>query len=89
MPDSTQILLDEMRSLRADFQNFARDTGERVATLETHVHSLVDNGQPGRVTLLERSVQGIKQRMWWAIGACAGASGVVSVLVWCLKEAKQ
>jgi hypothetical protein len=53
MPDSTQdLILDELRLLRESFNSFARETGERVATLENDVHGLVGNGQPGRVSAL-------------------------------------
>ena len=86
MIDSTTLILEELRALRADFNNFARDSGERVSSLETDMHDLKGNGQPGRVGKLESAVLSIKQRMWWAIGATAGASGVISVLVWFVKE---
>jgi hypothetical protein len=90
MPDSTQdIILDELRALRVDFNNFARVTGERISVLETDMHDLKGNGQPGRVGLLERAVSKLSQRMWWAIGATAGASTVISVLAWFVTEVRK
>jgi hypothetical protein len=89
MPDSTQIILDELRALRGDFQSFARVTGERISSLETDMHDLKGNGQPGRVGLLERSVTKLSQRMWWAIGAAAGGGGVISMLAWVVSEARK
>jgi hypothetical protein len=87
--DSTQLILDELRALRADFNNFSRDTGERVSSLETDMHDLKGNGQPGRVGLLERSVTLISQRMWWSIGATAGVSGAISALAWVITESRK
>jgi chitodextrinase len=85
--DATQeLILGELRALRSDFNIYARQTGERISALETDMHDLKGNGQPGRVGLLERAVTKLSQRMWWAIGAAAGASGVISVLVWVVKE---
>jgi hypothetical protein len=72
MPDSSQdLILDELRALRSDFNTFARDTGERVSVLETDVHGLVGNGRPGRVDRLESAVQRLKQWRWWLVGAAA------------------
>jgi hypothetical protein len=90
MPDSTQdIILDELRALRSDFNSFARDTGERVSVLETDVHSLVGNGRPGRVDRLESSVQRLRQWRWYLLGAAAGGGGVISVLAWVVTEGKK
>jgi hypothetical protein len=90
MPNSTQdIILDELRALRGDFNAFARDTGERVSVLETDVHSLVGNGRPGRVDRLESAVQRLKQWRWWMVGAAAGSGGVISVLAWVVSEARK
>lgn len=87
MPDSTQdLILDELRALRSDFNLYARETGERVSSLETDVHGLVGNGQPGRVALLERAVERLIQWRWWVVGAAAGGSGVISILAWIMSE---
>jgi hypothetical protein len=87
MPDSTQeLILDELRALRGDFNTFAREVGERVSALETDMHGLVGNGQPGRVALLERSVDKLVQFRWWTVGVAAGGSGVISVLAWVISE---
>jgi hypothetical protein len=90
MPDAVnELLLAEMQLLRTDFNTFARNTGERISSLETDMHDLKGNGQPGRVGLLERAVSKLSQRMWWAIGATAGASTVISVLAWVVTEARK
>lgn len=90
MPDSTQeLILAELQMLRADFQTYARDTGERVSSLETQMHSLWGNGQVGRVGALEAAVEALKQWRWWLIGAAAGGGGVISVLAWVVSEGKK
>jgi hypothetical protein len=90
MPDPTQdLILDELRALRGDFNNFARDTGERVAVLENDVHGLCGNGQPGRVALLEIAVAKLSQWRWWVVGAAAGSTGVITAVAWVIAEAKK
>jgi hypothetical protein len=90
MPDSTQdIILDELRALRGDFNLYARDTGERVSILETDVHGLVGNGRPGRVDRLESDVQRLSQWRWWLVGAAAGSGGVISAVAWFVSEARK
>jgi hypothetical protein len=90
MPASTQdLILDELRALRGDFNSFARDTGERVSALETDMYGLVGNGQPGRVAVLERSVAKLVQFRWWTVGVAAGGSGVISIVAWVISEARK
>jgi hypothetical protein len=87
MNDATQdLILDELRALRSDFNTYARDTGERVSSLETQMRSLYGNGQAGRVTLLEGAVERLKQWRWYLIGAAAGGGGVISVIAWVVTE---
>jgi hypothetical protein len=67
MNDATQdLILDELRALRSDFNAYARDTGERVSSLETDMHALVGNGNPGRVAVLESAVAKLTQWKWSA-----------------------
>jgi hypothetical protein len=82
MQDTQEIILGELRALRSDFNSYARDTGERVSVLETDMHTLVGNGNPGRVSLLEAAVSKLSQWRWWLVGVAAGSSGVVSILAW-------
>jgi hypothetical protein len=86
MPDTQSLILAELQSLRADFNTYARETGERVSALETDIHGLVGNGQPGRVALLETAVAKLSQWRWWLVGAAAGSGGVVSILAWIITE---
>lgn len=83
MPDCTNdMLLDEIRSLRQDFNQFARETGERISTTEADLHGLMGNGQPGRVSTLETAVSNLYAWRWQVIGAAAGSSAIISVIAW-------
>jgi hypothetical protein len=90
MPDATQdLILDELRALRGDFNTYARDTGERVSALETDMHSIVGNGNPGRLALVETAVRKLMEWRWWLVGCAAGSSAVISVLAWVVSEGKK
>lgn len=54
--------------------------------IETDMHSLMGNGNPGRIALIERSVETLKKWRWWVAGAAAGGGGVISVLAWIITE---
>jgi hypothetical protein len=73
-----QIILEEVRGLRTRFDVHSADTGERLATLEAHVSSLVGDLQPGRMTILEASVKELSKWRWKMVGYCLGISGTVS-----------
>ena len=93
MPDTQDLILTELQQLRRDFSKFAFETGQRVSTLEAEVHGLVGNGQPGRVALLEEATRELSQWRWRLVGASAGSSGaisiVVSVVAWILDRARK
>ena len=78
MRDTIDLILEEIKGLRDD----TKANGERLARLETQMYSLVGNGQPGRIGLLERAVESLSRWRWWVVGAAAGASGVISVIAW-------
>lgn len=75
-----QLILDELQSLRSDFNEHARSTGERLAALEVSVRGLAGNGRPGRVDILEGQVQRLNQWKWHVIGIATGVSGVATIL---------
>lgn len=56
-----------------------RGIGERLARLETHVESLVGNGQPGRLTVAEKKISDLQQWRWTTTGIYIGISSLVSV----------
>lgn len=82
--DTSDIILAELRELRADFNDFARKSGERLSSLERDNYALLGNGQPGRIALIEAAVETLKQWRWKVVGIATGVSGVCSVLAWIL-----
>lgn len=83
MSDSTQtLILEELRSLREDLHAFERDTAGRVSVAESQLHTLLGNGQPGRIAHLERDVDQLKQWKWWIAGIAAGVPVTTSILTW-------
>jgi hypothetical protein len=83
--DNSDLILSELRDLRKECNASAISTGERLASLETSMTSLVGNGQPGRITLLERGVERLQQWRWKLVGVAGGVAGVVSAVAWILK----
>ena len=79
--DIAELILSEIRSLRERFDEFTLDTEKRIATLESQMETIVGNGQPGRMTKVESDVKRLDRWKYWALGAGAGISGVVTV-VW-------
>jgi hypothetical protein len=61
--DNSSLILSELQALRAEFNLHAQRTGERLSSLETDMHALVGNGQPGRVRLLEMAATRLER---WA-----------------------
>lgn len=49
--ETNELILSELRELRADYNDNTRKTGERLSSLESQMYSLCGNGQPGRVWL--------------------------------------
>ena len=80
--DNSELILTELQSLRADYNEHARDTGERLASLETTMKALIGNGRAGRIELLERAVEALQQWRWKVIGIATGVSGLVSLVAW-------
>lgn len=88
MEDIQSIILAEIRSLREDFNSFARESGERISSLETDMHALMGNGQPGRMAHVENAVSQLSQWRWWVLGCTAGCTTVVSVVAWIITKGK-
>lgn len=82
MQDTQELILAELRELRADYNVHARETGERLAKLETSMYSLVGNGQPGRIALTERTVAKLQAWRWRVVGYSAGVSAAISCVCW-------
>ena len=78
MRNTVDLILEEIKGLRDD----TKANGERLARLETQMYGLMGNGQPGRISLLEQSVDSLSRWRWWVVGAAAGCTAVISVLAW-------
>jgi hypothetical protein len=79
--ETTEIILDEVRALRAEFADWKQDSGERVTTLETQMKPLLDNGQPGRITQVERKVEGHSRVLWAGHGFIAALNAIAWALI--------
>lgn len=82
MQDTQELILAELRELRTDYNTHARETGERLASLESKMKFLIGNGQPGRISIIETSLIRLQAWRWKIMGAAAGVSGLVSALGW-------
>lgn len=83
MADVSEIILQELRELRADYNNHARDTGERLAKLEAQMKTgITGNGQPSRLKVLEDAVNRLQAWRWWLVGASAATSTIAICLAW-------
>lgn len=54
---------------------------ESLAELKTDVKSLVGNGQPGRVTMLEQDVKALIRWRWIVTGGILAVSAVISAII--------
>jgi hypothetical protein len=86
MVDTQDVILAELQGLRRDFNDYARVTGERVSSLETDLKSLMGNGQPGRIAVLEANMSKLVEWRWRVVGCAVGGSGVVSALAWIVAQ---
>jgi len=74
MPD-TSLILNEIRGLRSQLTEHA----ERLASIEAILHTIAGNGQPGRLGIIERTVERLERTVeklvawrYWFAGAAAG-----------------
>lgn len=86
-----QLLLAEFRHFRdVEWLNFRDQVGEwrtkneaRLTALETLVEDgLVDNEQPSRLTVVERTVEELVRMKYWVLGWTAAVSGVCALIGW-------
>lgn len=89
MPEISDLILTELRSLRDDLHSlrddvvqFSRETCERLSSLETSMKSLIGDSQPGRIGEIEEEVKDLAAWRWRMLGICTGASGVISIVSW-------
>jgi hypothetical protein len=79
------LILSELQALRKDFNKYALDMESRTTALETQMHSLMGNGNPGRMALVERAVEMLNRWRWWVLGCAAGCSSLIGVIGWLIK----
>ena len=57
--------------------------GQRLTAVEVEVHTLIGNGQPGRIAKLEAKVSTLESYLWRALGAM-GAIGASGTFIWAI-----
>jgi hypothetical protein len=85
--DHLQLLLTEFRAFRdmewrefrESVSTWQRETGERVAQLETKAQDVCGNGQPGRLTTAEQDIAALQRFWYWQLGAAAALSGALTL----------
>jgi Holliday junction resolvasome RuvABC endonuclease subunit len=75
-----EFILTELRDLRIIVTDSNNKTGERLARLETDVKSLLGNGQPGRIGILEATVARIDRFKYWLMGGAASFAFVADLV---------
>jgi hypothetical protein len=76
-----QLILQEVRELRASLDDYRQESVQRLTSLETHLHSIVGNGQPGRLTIVENKVSDLQHWRHTTTGIYIGVSTLVSAVV--------
>lgn len=79
MDDQTSnVILTEIRELRATVTAWQLDGAERLSALETSVKSgITGNGQPSRLAVVEKSVEQLNRFKYWLLGAAATVSVIL------------
>jgi hypothetical protein len=73
------VILDEVRAIRIENSDFR----ERIKALETELHPIIGNGQPGRLTVAEKKINDLYSYLWRALGAI-GALSASGGFIWAL-----
>jgi AICAR transformylase/IMP cyclohydrolase PurH len=79
------MILDELRSIRTETQS----NGQAIARLETSMTTLIGNGQPGRVTLIEVAVDGLQRWRAWSVGVTVGGGAVIGAAAWVIEQLRK
>ena len=73
-----QLILEEVREIRASLDDHRTESVQRLTALETQLSSIVGNGQPGRLTILETKIGALEHWKHTTTGIYLGISGLVS-----------
>ena len=76
-----EVILSELRALTVTVNELAADSKQRITSLETQVHPLFDNGQPGRCNVMEKRVAALEHWKTYMSGINATVSAAVSGIV--------
>jgi chaperonin GroEL (HSP60 family) len=71
---------EDMRELRESFEAFRVECAGKVAVLEAKMTTVLGNGQPGRLTVVEEKI-GDLQRVHWKQAGIASTLGFVGAFV--------
>lgn len=66
-----KVILEEIRELRKSVDLKITDHGERLSAVETHVHGLVGNGQPGTIDEIKEDIRSLNKFRYYLTGAIA------------------
>jgi len=77
--DINEVILAELRELRATVEELAADTRQRISTLEARTKPLFDNGQPGWCNLVERRITALEHWRIYVAGIAAAISIVIGL----------
>lgn len=73
--DVQQIILQSLEAIRAEQSR----QGEDIAAIKANLHSILGNGQPGRLTNLENDVKALSEWKAHSKGWFAGVGAVLTV----------
>lgn len=76
-----ESILIELRELRTDFNRNARECGERLATLEIQLDTILGDKQPGRLTIAENKISDLQHWRWRIAGIATGISAAVGAVL--------
>lgn len=69
-----KLILEELQAFRRDMGEWQRVTERTLGGLETDMHALIGNGNPGRIGKLEESVTDLQHAHWKFTGIVMGVS---------------
>lgn len=79
MEDIQSLILDEIKDLRNDIKTFQINTESRISQCEVQLETILGNGQPGRLTKVENSLEKIHRFKYWFMGVASVIGGLVSL----------
>lgn len=81
-----QSVRDELADHRRDFAEWKQGTGERVAQLEAQMHTVIGNGQPGRLKIAEDKIGDLEKIHWKQTGIVSAVVIIGSFVVEAIRK---